>query len=211
MEKDKKNILTSKIIYIAVVLLSLTLCVLFIQAYKSGISMSNKNNSIKEYNSIEKLLKSTSLDIELPKFIENETGLVIEDTMGKIIKIYNENFVIKIASFVDNMADPLGLYEISEIDNKYSIENENTNIKFFRYRVGYKEYKNSTIINWCTDTTAYGLMLGKKLNEDEALEIIGIERDILSDYNENSVTTSDIPNLTNELKDTTGQYTIYIN
>ena len=197
-ENKKNNISKTLIVFILCIIASIW----FLSAYKDGINLTNNNT--KKYSSLNELMNDTTLEIKLPEFIESEENLNIETKIGKLVQINNNNFVIKITDFVNNMADPLGLYDTSNIDNLYTVDSENTNIKFFRYRVGYKEYKNCTIINWCTDSTAYGLMIEKSIDQEDALNMLELSKSSLSEYIEESYDN------TNELKDNTGEYTIYI-
>lgn len=182
-----KNKLSIKIYIIAFILCSMV-CLLFIGSFKSGMCIQS-NNGIRKYNSLTDLMNKTSLNIELPNYVvqqSKEEDLTIESIMGQVVQIYGSSFAFKAATFVNNNADPLGLYEKAETDSKYSVEtteNENKNsIKFFRYRLGYEEYSHCTLINWCTDETAYGLMISNIITEDEAIEIIGIEKERLTEY-----------------------------
>ena len=193
-------------IWVVALILTGLLTVLTVEAYKSGMITNSSKVKTEEYNSIDKLLSSTDMEIELPEFIKQEKHLKIEDKLGAIIQISNENFVLKIADFVDVMADPLALYESSGIDNRYNFESENTNIKFFRYRAEYKEYKNCTIINWSTDNTTYGLMIGDKITEEDALSLIGLSREYLT----KEKGASEITEVTAESPYESTEYQIYI-
>lgn len=193
-------------IWVVALILTGLLTVLTVEAYKSGMITNSSKVKTEEYNSIDKLLSSTDMEIELPEFIKQEKHLKIEDKLGAIIQISNENFVLKIADFVDVMADPLALYESSGIDNRYNFESENTNIKFFRYRAEYKEYKNCTIINWSTDNTTYGLMIGDKITEEDALSLIGLSREDLT----KEKGASEITEVTAESPYESTEYQIYI-
>lgn len=193
-------------IWVVALILTGLLTVLTAEAYKSGMITNSSKVKTEEYNSIDKLLSLTDMEIELPEFIKQEKHLKIEDKLGAIIQISNENFVLKIADFVDVMADPLALYESSGIDNRYNFESENTNIKFFRYRAEYKEYKNCTIVNWSTDNTTYGLMIGDKITEEDALSLIGLSREDLT----KEKGASEITEVTAESPYESTEYQIYI-
>lgn len=174
------------ILTIAIILVALCM-MLSIQGFTQGVNGNTQQKGEKTYNSLDDLYKNTSLDLEIPEYVSSRDDLEISSVMGQIVEIHCSYLVLKAASFVNNNADPLGLYEKSTLDSMYRVENEE-NIKFFRYRVGYKEYPHCTIINWCTENTAYGLMIEDDIKEVEALDIIGISQDNLvkTTYEENN-------------------------
>lgn len=166
-------------VWIIGIILIVLLLMLSTKGMKDGISLNTNNNGISSLTSLSKLQKSYP-DIEIPNFILDYEGeLHIENIMGQLIQITSDDFAFKVTTFVDNNADPLGLYEEAGTDNKYNVNSSETNINFFRYRIDYEEYKNCTIINWCTEDRAYGVLIGKKLTEDGALELIDINKESL--------------------------------
>lgn len=177
MDKKKR---TSNI-YLIVIFLSLCITALFIAATKDGMSVSTAKG-VKTYNNINKLIDGTSFELDVPQFIlDYNKEFIITNTMGQIAEISCEDFSFKAASFVNINADPLGLYEKSTEDVRYNVNDENTKINYFRLRTGYTEYPNCTLLNWCTDKTAYGIIIGNKLTIDEAIELIGISKQSLSE------------------------------
>lgn len=162
---------------------------MFMGVIKNGISVSNGNNDakkgVKTYKSIDDMLHKTSLKLEIPEYIvKSNEELTIQSTYNQLISIYCNKFAFKASNFVGVAADPLGLYEDSKVDNKYSVND--TNITLFRYRTGYKDYPNSTLINWCTNDTMYGLMIGEEIKENDALKIVGISKEKISNYTDDN-------------------------
>lgn len=155
------------------------------------------NTSIKYYDSLEDAEKTLSFEPDIPEYVKNHDELQIRVNMGQILELGESTFVFKAASYVDVNADPLGLYEKADTDNKYIVENSNTNISYFRYRQGYSGYETCTIINWCTADVAYGMLINGNKSIDETLEIIGLTKDKLRDIDEISDNTKSITN-TNE-------------
>jgi hypothetical protein len=204
MKRDNKR----KAVIIVIATLIVICGLLALIGYSSGINGESSNNkNIKTYDSssIDKAVSSFSFKIDIPDIVRQEQDLEIRNIMGQIIEIGDENLVFKAASFVDNNADPLGLYDEAEIQNEYNVVSDNTDITFFKFRLNYEDYENCTLINWCTNETAYGLMLGYVITEDEALNILGIDREWLTDISieevEEEVTTenTDEYNLNNKL------------
>lgn len=156
------------------------------------------NTFVKYYDSLEDAEKTLSFEPDIPEYVRNHDELQIRVNMGQILELGGSTFVFKAASYVDVNADPLGLYEKADTDNKYTVENSNTNIDYFRYRQGYSGYETCTIINWCTDEVAYGMLINGNKSVDETLEIIGLTKDELRDIEEEiSDNTKSITN-TNE-------------
>lgn len=184
------------------ILLALLSCLIFLTKNQNGVIV--RHNGIKTYNSIDELLKNSSMEIEIPDYImkNSNSETTIKSTMGQLIEIANKGFVLKITTFIDYNADPLGLYENCGIDNKYNVESNNTLIDFVRYRVGYGQYPHCTIINWKNNNTAYGLMLADKLAEDEALKILNINKADCTEYIENENSTVE------DIEENTVKYTL---
>ena len=174
--KDKSSHI---VFYMIASIITFILIILYLGSFFNGIK-TNGNKGIKYYESLDELVTKTALDIEIPSYVSDNDDLKIQSVMGQLIQIHNDTFVLKVAPFVDNNADPLGLYEKSNVDNKYKVDNGDIN--YFRYRSGYSVYPNSIIINWCTDSTAYGIMIEQYINEDEALGIVGLSKEDIEKY-----------------------------
>lgn len=176
MNKKKS---TNYKVWIVAAILAVASCIAFIGATKNGITLdSNNAKGIKTYSSISEMQSDINLNIRLSDYILNNcNNISIESVSGQMITIYGEinstAFVLKTAAFVDKGADTLGLYEDSQIQVAYNTVN--SDINYVVYRQGYIEYPNCTIINWCTNETAYGMMIESLLDESSILEIIGIQ------------------------------------
>jgi hypothetical protein len=129
------------------------------------------NNSYKTYDSLELLKKNIDMDIEIPDAVSSQSDLDIRSIMGEIVEISNNDIEFKAMYFVDNNADPLGIYDEYEVDNKYIVNSDETEINYFRYRT---DSSQTTLINWCTSEIAYGLTINKQIAEPEALEMIDL-------------------------------------
>lgn len=154
----------------------------FMGAMKDGITLnSGTKDSIDNVESIGELKDTVSFELNIPSYVTETTDeLNIKTIAGQIVSINTTKFVFRASSFVNVKADVLGLYEKANTDETYSVNN--SNIIYFKYRQGYIEYPNCTIINWCTNKTSYGLMIEDSITFDESLKIIGISRDNLSKY-----------------------------
>lgn len=181
MEDNKKS--SHLALWLIAAILAVISYFVFMGTIKNGISVSNNSNKngIKTYESIEDMVNKVSLKLDIPEYVtQSKEDLTIQSTYNQLISIYCNKFAFKASNFVGVAADPLGLYEDSKVDNKYSVND--TNITFFRYRTGYKDYPNSTLINWCTNDTMYGLMIGEEIKENDALKIVGISKDKIETY-----------------------------
>lgn len=166
-------------IIIAIILAS----TIFLLSFHNGIDLvSSSNKGISTYNSLGALKKSHT-ELIIPEYIASQTEeLQIESIMGQAIQVYNSKVVYKAMPFVNNNADPLGLYEKSEIDNMYKVNSEQNDdeITYFRYRQGYPNYPSCTLINWCTAYMAFGIMTESLISEDEVLEMLKLSREGLT-------------------------------
>lgn len=186
-------------LYIIITVIAIASILILMLLVRNGININNNTKSVEQYNSLKKLISDTSLSLNLPECITEYDGeLDIQNTMGQLISINSDSFAYRAAPWVDNNADPLGLYEECDTDSKYTVNNDT--FTYFRYRVGYKEYPNCTIINWCNKSTSQGIMIGNVMTENEALELVGISKSSLTKIDE-LVSENGIE------KDTSGEYT----
>lgn len=180
--KDKKS---SHIgVWLMIAIIAVISYIAFMGALKDGVTLNNDNrNGVNNIESIEELQDKVYFTLDIPSFVtETDKELNIKVIAGQVVSINTTTFVLKASSFVDVEADILGLYEESKIDKTYNVND--SNIIYFEYRQGYKDYPNCTIINWCTNETSYGLMIEDDISLDRALEIIGIDSNNISVYNE---------------------------
>jgi hypothetical protein len=185
---DKKSSFGTKLTIIFVILLVL-IVMLYVKNYTSGIATASgeskystsKTTGQKSYSSIESLQSKYNLLLPeiITSFKNEDDSLSIETTMNQIIEIDSSQFVVKVMTFVNNNADPLALYDSSPVDNMYTVSNNENGINFFRYRTGYTQYEHCTLINYCTESRAYGILLGTIIAEEEALNYLGISQESL--------------------------------
>ena len=205
MEGNKRNHFK---LYVLAVVLMVLLLIMFIGSFNNGIGLRQNNSSIKNYKSIDELMNNTSLDLEIPEYILNKCDgdVYIESIMGQFIQINKSDFVLKIALFVDNNADTLGLYDKSSVDKMYIVKDDD--MSFFRYRTGHEIYNGCTLINWVKNGLAYGLMLDYIVSEDEALEILNISKEKLQPTNSKEGNNTNIIDDINLDTSSTLNYTI---
>lgn len=174
----KKN---KTLLLITIVICTLTF-MLMLQLQQNGGISKNGTKGTETYSTIEDVRAKTSLDMTIPEGIDTSKILEIRSTMGQLVEIRAEHYIMKAAKFIDVNADPMGLYDESEVDNKYSVSN--SSITFMRYRTGYTEYESCTILNWCNETTSIGVMFDDIYTEDEVLSIMGLTKDDIQLYTE---------------------------
>ena len=187
----KKGISPSVLIFITLVTTSL-----FLYAYASG-AKGPEGSYFKEYTDINKLVDSVTYKIDIPEYVVNYSSnneVHAENIMGQIIQIDCSEFAFKASRYLNNDADILGLYNKAETDNRYNILENDRGIHYFRYRVGYKDYPNTTLINWNTEETAHGIMLAYIITEDEALDFIGLNKAKLTDIHSEQTNNTVIEN-----------------
>lgn len=162
------------------VMVIISLCCVSIYAFKAGYIGKVSDSKIKKYSSINEMLNETNRNIIIPNFLLNETNVMVKDTMGMVVEIGNDRLVLKIANYVADEADILGLYEKCEVDNFYEVETGPYGITSIRYRTGHPDYKNCTLVNWHSEHNTYGLMLADIYTEDQVLEMFTISKDMIS-------------------------------
>ena len=144
--------------------------------FSSGVAMQKSSGtSIEHYESVDTALSSLGYAVDIPEYIENQKDVQAQVIAGKMLQLNNDSFVLKATMFVDEEADPLGLYGESKIDNSYKLDNDSSGVVYFRYRSGYSDYPESKFINWVKDGVAYGIMTSTDITEKDAVEMLGIE------------------------------------
>lgn len=170
-------------IYIIFAILLVLITLLSINGATSGMTGSSNSSGIKSYKSIDDMLDNTGFDVSIPNIVYNYSGeyIKIASTMGQVIEISSKDFSFKASPLVSYNVDILGMYDDCKEDKKYTVDKKDSRIKFFRYRLGYPGYEHCTIIDWCSDTTTYGLLIGKVLTRSEILELAELTEEELTE------------------------------
>lgn len=172
-------------ITIVTIIVTILLAFMIVLSFKQGITQ--EGNYISDYKDLDDLKNSVSFEIIYPSFIYNEKDLEISDLMGQIVEVRNNNFRFKASPFVDIKADVLGIYDELPEDILYGLEENESNISYFRYRCSGKQ----TLINWVRNDTSYGLILDKVVNIEEAKMLVGVNNYKMHEYtsiSDNSIT-----------------------
>lgn len=153
----------------------------FMWALKDGITLNkDTGNGVDNVESINELQNKVYFTLDIPSYVtEADDELNIEVIAGQVVVINNNHFVMKASNFVSVYADILGLYEKSSIEKCFYVNN--SDITYFKYRQGYLDYPNCTVINWHTNETSYGLMIEDNISFADALSILGIDEVQLSE------------------------------
>lgn len=130
------------------------------------------------YSSIEDLNKNFYVTVYMPEDLLNSEGLTYEVYNNQVASIYNSDFVLKATAVLDENADVLGLYGASTTEKFFrNSEAESGEIISVRYRTGYEQYPHCTLLNYCTDTVSYGLMVEETMTVEEAFTLLGISQE----------------------------------
>ena len=162
-------------------IITIIVCLLIFLLVSLGLKNAfniNINQYTNNFNSIPELINSTSFNLDIPEFIYKENNLDINSILGQIINISNEEIEFKASIWVDNSADPLGIYD--KALNERMFRASELGITFLKYR----EDDKSTVINWVKQGTSYGCKFNKKLKLEEALDLLDIDISKLEVYNE---------------------------
>lgn len=190
MQNNKKH----PMFWIITVTLMVLTTILVVKTSKNGGISTNGSRGTDTYKTLADAQKHTTMDLTVPSGIDTSKIVEIRSVMGQILEMRSEHYILKAALFVDVNADPMGLYDESEVDSKYTVDN--SNITFFRYRTGYKGYENCTILNWCNETTSLGIMLDSIVTEKDAIKLMGLDESKISKYTEDIIPeTSDTEEL----------------
>lgn len=182
MKKDS-NSGKSLLILLAVFVVVTIIPFIFLKL-ASGTTVTN--NKVQKYSNIsfEQLEKKLSTSLCIPDKIRDEKELSAEVTMGQFIEVLGNSFALKIGPFENYDADPLDLYEAVENDERYSVNDNDKQIEFIRYRNGYSNLEHCTIVNWKSKDKSYGIVFDTVYNLDEVLQIFGLDSASLSGFGE---------------------------
>ena len=180
MGKDKKS---SPNISTVILLVFMIISAVFIILLEIGAFRINKTtNNIVKYTSVSEAIDSVKFEVTVPDFVLDVKNTECRVVNGVFFEIGSEEIVFKASEFIDYNADPLALYNISEVDEKYTVK-EST-IHYFRYRIGYENMGNCTIVNWVQGDTSYGLILNSIYKKDELFNMLGINKNNIMNYEE---------------------------
>ena len=170
---------------------------------KLNIAVNKSDES--SYKNIQELNSNYGNKLNLPKAVFSDKDLKITTSAGQFVQIVGSNYVIKFGPFVANKADPLGFYNENgepETEVQYNVKNPNSSITYLRYRLGYPEYTNCTIINWCDSDYSYGVLVGSIMSEEEILVEFGLTKSDLDEYIDTANTmTEPVENTTDKNED----------
>lgn len=177
-----------------VVIVSMSLCVIISILIVSIYTHFNKTDmQTKTYSSISQFEAKNHIELSLPKEVKSMFNSEIEASiiMGQFIEIYsNEQALLKVSQFMDIKADPLGFYERAVESHEYTVSDP-SGIVYLRYRLGYKEFGNCTIINWTDMDKSYGLIVGDVLDESSVLTLLGVDGNNIQYYESSKKEDSD--------------------
>lgn len=179
-------------LYVIALILFVLITLLAIGGATGGMTGSPNSNveGAKSYNSIDDLIRHTEFSMYIPNEIYNYNGKVIntQSLMGQVIEVDTEDFIFKASSpIVSYNADILGLYDYTKDDYMFFVDSESNPIKFIRYRLNYPSYEHCTIIDWCTDETTHGLIMGSIMSENDVLALFGIDKVSLTETNQSEI------------------------
>ena len=191
---SRKEILPlHKLIILMVVLI--VIIVALVKIADSGVLVNNHKGET-EYKSLDELKASVEFEFYVPEVITSSKIKSYTNEYGLVVYIQCSDKAFKVSQFSNYEVDNLSLYEASTVDNYYKVTNENNHsIEYVRYRQGYEDDNNITILAWFTDKLEYSLVVYEPADLLEMLnkaEISDIEFEVttLEDMN-NTLETSD--------------------
>ena len=185
----------------AIKLIVLAICLVFLIPTFLMYSNTKEDSISKKYDSIEDALSISSLEINIPENIKFDDSVEVSSYLNKMIHIKDSTSELKIDSWIDNNADPLGVYTDMDYTVRYSVDTDNIlGISFLKIR---KDNEN-TIINWVANRVSYGYKTQKNLSLEDALKILSLSEEHLCDY----IDVNTLENKNAEKQDN-GEYTYF--
>lgn len=140
---------------------------------KTGVTIHNGSNEANtEFSSLAQIESAFGHKICIPDSLELTSDAKYILVENRVAEIYTSKFVYKQCEMLDKNLDILGLYAESTEDKLYNVED--SSIQILRYRYGYTDYPNCTIINWCNDSSNFGLMIEEHLSIDDVVNMLGL-------------------------------------
>lgn len=177
---SRKEILPLHRLFIIAATLLIAL-IIIVKIADSGVLV-NKHTGETKYNSLDELRASVDFDFYVPEVITNSKIKSYTNEFGLVAYIQCSDKAFKVSQFNSYDVDNLNLYEESAVDNYYKVTNENKNgIKYLRYRQGYDNDNNITILTWFTDKLEYSMIVYEPAGLTEMLnkaEISDIEFEV---------------------------------
>lgn len=170
--EESKGKGTKSLIVLLVIAAVVALLQVFMMFIIPKLGASNTNKQEFAQISLSELEKKQDTEFIVPEFVRENKNLQANVLMGQFIEILGDNFVLKIGPFQDYDADPLALYETTEIDKKLSVSG--CDIEFLRYRTGYNKLEHCTVINWAAKNRMYGMILGSEAELNMVLSTMGL-------------------------------------
>lgn len=175
-DDGKKSTKTPITIKATVAVISVLIAGLMISAYKSGFGMKSESNGAKFYDSIDELISDTSFPLTIPSYISNQQELTIGSILGQLVEISNDEVLLHASVWVDDLADPLGIYGADkESLQEYVVEHSNNaDIHYVNTKSLHDGNDTYTLIHWCSYETSYGLKIRGELSAEEAFNLIEV-------------------------------------
>lgn len=155
---SRKEILPLHRLFIVAATLLIVMIVI-VKIADSGVLV-NKHKGETKYNSLDELRASVNFDFYVPEIITSSKIKSYTNEFGLVAYIQCSDKAFKVSQFNTYGADNLNLYEDSTVDNYYKVTNENRHsIEYIRYRQGYENDNNITILTWFTDKLEYSMIV----------------------------------------------------
>ena len=169
-------------ILIVISVLIVLVGLLYTSGIKSGMQIGISNKPVHEYSSISDLQDSVNFNFQIPSAVGNGRIKKLCNYMNNIIEIDTDEINFRAAKFIAYDIDLGGNYSDYTIDNEYSNDEQEI---WVRFRSGNMENTDDTasIVNLKIQDIAYTIKIYSQVTEDEALGIIGINKEGLVESN----------------------------
>lgn len=165
---------TSGRVVVLAVIAALMIFIIAGFALKRSMSGEQSGGNVIETASIAKAIEKAPFEIIIPDTIYpllkgNEAQLV----NGQMFSIEGVGLAYKVAPFVDEKADVLGIYEVAKEEKELFAKDSKLRTQYIRYR----SFEDATALNWICNNVMYGLWIGEKQTFDYMIDFLEIDID----------------------------------
>ncbi len=165
---------TSGRVVVLAVIAALMIFIIAGVALKRGMSGEQSGGNVIETASIAKAIEKAPFEIIIPDtlypLLKGQEAQLIN---GQMFSIEGIGLAYKVAPFVDEKADVLGIYEVAKEEKELFAKDSKLRTQYIRYR----SFEDATALNWICNNVMYGLWIGEKQTFDYMIDFLEIDID----------------------------------
>lgn len=180
---------TSGRVVVLAVIAALMIFIIAGVALKRSMSGEQSGGNVIETASIAKAIEKAPFEIIIPDtlypLLKGKEAQVVN---GQMFSIEGAGITYKVAPFVDEKADVLGIYEAAKEEKELYAKDSKLRTQYVRYR----SFEDATALNWVCNDVMYGLWIGEQQTFDYMIDFLEIDTDNYSAEEKTIVSIEDM-------------------